>query len=185
LYEAREEMTRGDSGTVTAAVTLDQSVPREKVLHRRDDLTAEEPGLIVSCRIEARLNPSHYQFDVSEKGWVARSLLTSNTARWTWYATPKIGGTHTILLEVRPILTLRDTETANVSAETSSVQQYETTVHVNVPWTERPQETMSRLAATFKVAESLVKAMTLLVVALVALGAALGIRSRRRRRATA
>jgi hypothetical protein len=178
-------MTRGDAGTVTAAVTLDQSVPREKVLHRSNDVTAEERGLVVSCRIEARLSPSHYQFDVREKGWVARSLLTSNTARWTWYVTPKVGGTHTILLEMRPILTLRNAGSDEVSAETASVQQYETSVRVKVPWTERPQETMSRLAATFKVAEGLVRAMTLLLVALLSLAAALRVRARRKRRTAA
>jgi hypothetical protein len=185
LYEARKEMTRGDSASITAAVTLDKSIPRQEVLHRRDDLTAEEPGLVVSCRIDARLRASHYQFEVSGRGWVARSLLTTNTARWSWYVTPKLGGTHTILLDLRPILLLHDTETGSATAETANVQQYETSVHVSVPWTERPQETMSRIAATFKVAEALVKAITLLVVALVALGAALGIRGRKKTRATA
>jgi hypothetical protein len=90
-----------------------------------------------------------------------------------------------VLLDLRPILLLHNTETESVTAETANVQQYETSVHVSVPWTERPQETMSRIAATFKVAEALVKAMTLLVVALVALGAAVGMRGTRRRRATA
>ena len=182
LYEARKKMTRGDTDTVTAAVTLDQSVPRVKVLHRRDDVTAEEPGLVVSCRIQARLHASHYQFEVGDESWVARSLLTTDTARWSWYVTPKIGGTHTLVLDVRPILTLNNTETEQVSAEASNVQEYETSVHVRVPWTERPQETMSRLAATFKVAEGMVRAITLLIVALVALGAALGIRGRQRKR---
>jgi hypothetical protein len=185
LYEAREEMTRGDSGTVVAAVTLDSSIPRKKVLHRSDDLTAEEPGLVVSCRVEARLEASRYQFDVNETGWVARSLLSTNVARWSWYVTPKLGGTHTIVLDLRPILTIKNAETHEVSTEAANVQQYETRVHVSVPWTERPQETMARLASTLKVAESLVKAMTLLVIALVALGAALGIRMRKRSRATA
>ena len=184
LYEARKKMTRGDADTVTAAVTLNQSVPRDKVLHRRDDVTAEEPGLVVSCHIEARLNASHYQFEVSDKGWVARSLLTTDTAHWSWYVTPKIGGSHTLVLDVRPIVTLRNSQTKQVSVETANVQEYETSVDVRVPWTERPQETMSRLAATFKVAEGLVKAITLLIVALVALGAALGIRGRRRKRAS-
>jgi hypothetical protein len=185
LYEAREELTRGDSGTIVAAVTLDGSIPREKVLHRNDDITAEEPGLVVSCRVEARLNASHYQFDVSETGWVARSLLSTNVARWSWYVTPKLGGTHTLVLDLRPILTMSNAETHEVSAETANVQQFETRVHVSVPWIERPQETMARLANTLKVAEGLVKAMTLLTLALVALGAALGIRRKKTRRATA
>jgi hypothetical protein len=41
---------------------------------------------------------------------------------------------------------------------------------------------MSRLAVTFKIAESLVAALTALIIAVVALGAVLAIRSRRNKR---
>ena len=70
-----------------------------------------------------------------------------------------------------------------MSAEDSNVQEYETSVHVNVPWSEKPAETMSQVAATLKVAEGLVQAMTLFVAAVVALLAALGIRRHKRKRA--
>jgi hypothetical protein len=183
LYEAKTDMRRGDSETVTAAVTLNQSAPPEKVLHR--PRATEELGVVVSCQIEARLSSSPYQFDVNPTGWVTRSLLTTDTARWTWYATPKIGGTHTLVLSLRPIVRVQQpasTTPISVSAQ-SDVQQYETEVHVNVPWNERPQETMTRLAATFGVAQTLIEAMTAFVVALVALGTALGIRRHRRKRA--
>jgi hypothetical protein len=185
LYEAKTKMTRGDSETVTAAVTLNQSAPPEEVLHRPG--AAQELGVVVSCQIEARLSSSPYQFEVNPSSWVKRSLLTTDTARWTWYATPKIGGTHTLVLSLRPIVRVQQpasTTPISVSAE-SNVQQYETEVHVNVPWNERPQETMTRLAATFGVAQRLVEAMTAFVVALVALGTALGIRRHRRKRAAA
>lgn len=88
------------------------------------------------------------------------------------------------MLNLRPIVRVRprdSTTEADVSVEDSNVQQYETSVHVNVPWTERPQETMSRLAATFNIAEGLVQAMTLLVVAVVSLGAAVGVRRTKKR----
>jgi hypothetical protein len=191
VYEPRKEMTRGSPAPVTAAVTLERSALPSKVLRRPG--AAEETGVVVSCLLQARLTASKYQFDLDEKGWIERSFLTTDTARWSWYATPKVGGTHTLVLNVRPIVKLRPTDDKTRSlasikgvnpAEDSNVQQYETSVHVNVPWTERPQETMSRLAATFKIAESLVAALTALIVAVVALGAVLGIRSRRNKRAT-
>jgi hypothetical protein len=180
VYEANTNMTRGGSETVTAAVTLTQSVPPDKILHRRG--ATEEPGVLVSCQVEARLSSSPYQFEVNPPGWVRRSLLTTETVRWFWYATPKIGGSHTLVLSLRPIVRVQQpASTAPISliAE-SDVQQYETEVHVSVPWSERPQEIMTRLAATFGVAETLVKSLTALVAALIALGAVLGIRRHRK-----
>ena len=174
-------MTRGDSEVVRAAVTLNQSTPPNRVLHRTG--AAEEPGLVVSCRVQAELTASKYQFELDETGWVQRSLYTADTARWSRYVTPKVGGTHTLTLKLRPIVKVQRedrTTKASVSAENSNVQEYETSAHVMVPLTERPQETMSRLAATFKVAESLVTALTALVAAVIALGAVLGIRRKKR-----
>ncbi len=95
--------------------------------------------------------------------------------------TPKVGGSHTVVLSLRPIVALRSRgdSATEVSVEDANVQQYETRVHVNVPWYERPPELMSRLADTFKVAEGLVTALTGVVVAILALFAALGIRKKR------
>lgn len=52
-----------------------QSAPRDQVLRRIG--AAEEAGIVVSCRLQAQMNASHYQFEVKEKGWVERSLLTT------------------------------------------------------------------------------------------------------------
>jgi hypothetical protein len=162
-------------------VTLDQSTPSEQILHRPS--AAEEAGVVVSCRIQAKLRTAPHEFEVDPSGWVERSLLTSDTARWSWYVKPKVGGTHTITLFVRPIVKARpvgQTTVVYLTGAESDVQLYETEVHVRVPWTERPQETMSRLAATFNVAEGLVKAITAFVLALLALAAAFGIRRRKK-----
>ena len=183
VYQPNAKMTRGDSETLTAAVTLNQSVPPARILHRPG--AAEEPGVVVSCRVQAKLDYSHYQFEVSPTRWVERSLLTTDTARWSWFVKAKIGGSHTLVLNLRPIVMLRreaGSPAAIALSSPSNVQLYETAVDVSVPWTERPQETMTRLAATFEVAESLVKTLTGLVLALIALGAVLGIRRRHGRK---
>jgi hypothetical protein len=182
VFQARTEMTRGESNAVTAAVTLDQTTPPTRILHRPGAVA--EPGIVVSCRIRAQMTASTDDFDVDQHGWIERSLLATDTARWSWYVTPKIGGTHTLVLKVQPIVAVRPTGgvAAPLPASASSdIGQYETRVHVNVPWSERPQEVMSRLAETFNVAEGMVKALTALVLAVIGLLAALGIRRKRGR----
>jgi hypothetical protein len=182
VYEAAKSMTRGNSEPIAAAVTLDTATPADEILHRTD--AAEEPGYIVSCRLQARLRASSYQFEVDDREWVERSLLTTDTAHWSWYVTPKIGGVHTLVLQLRPVVTVQPQRGAGdlpLSGEESNIVEYETRVHVTVPWVERPQETMSRLASTFNVAEEMVGAVTGFVVALIALLAALGVRRARGR----
>jgi hypothetical protein len=173
-------MTRGRSATVQAAVTLGQTVPANRVLHQKGAIG--RPGLLVSCRVEAKLSASRYDFGVDPTNWVSRSFLSSDTEHWLWYVTPKIGGVHTVVLYVRPIVSvrrLRSGAAESTLAANSDVQQYEISVRVHVPWTQRPQEMMSRLAATFKVAQSLVEAVSGLIAALLALAGAVGIRRRR------
>jgi hypothetical protein len=186
VFDPRIEMTRGGTDTVIAAVTLGRSIPPDEIIHREGAVA--EPGVVVSCLLRAELTASKYEFEIVPTGWVERSLHTTDTARWSWYVTPKIGGANSLVLKVRPIVRIRPEDSGEavpVSAIESNVLEYETSAHVDVPWTERPQETMSRLAATFKVAEELVTALTALVAALIALGATLGIRRFRRRKAEA
>ncbi len=181
LYEANRRMTRGTSSVVRAAVTLDGSAPPDRILGRRG--AADDRGFVVSCSLQARLTAPPREFELSESDWVRRSLLTSDTARWSWHVTPKVGGSHTLILLLRPIVTVKPTgdgSTEDAGAEAANIREYETTVDVSVPLGERPGELMSRLSATLKIAEGLATALTGFVVALVALGAALGIRRRRR-----
>jgi hypothetical protein len=132
------------------------------------------------------VSPSKYEFEVDERGWVERSLR-NDTARWSWHVKPKVGGRQTIVLYVRPILRVREegsprevTSSGDASPEELDVQTYESKVDVKVPLLQRPSETVSSLAGTFKVAETMVLAVTGLIVALGSLAGALGIRRRRK-----
>lgn len=176
VYKPSQEMTRGDTATVTAAVTLDRSMLPSRVLKSAGELGA--PAIVVSCVIEARLSASSYDFNVNQRGWVSQSFLTSDTARWTWYVGPKIGGSQTLILNVRPIVRRRPVGGSDISAiaESADVQLYPIRVQVKVPWTERPAEIMSRIAGTFKVAQGLVEGTTGLLAALLAFGAVAGIK---------
>jgi len=176
-------MARGESDSVTAAVTLDRSTPPDRILQRPH--VAVEHGIVVSCRVQAQLNVSRHEFEINEDDWVERALLTGDTARWSWHVTPKREGTHEIVLKLRPIMKMERRAGAAVDvadAADSNVQQYGTVVHVTVPRTERIQDTMSRIAATLNVAERLVESMAALLAATLALLAVLGVRHRRKRR---
>ena len=183
VYKPSQEMTRGDTATVTAAVTLDRNMSPSRVLESVGAVAA--PAIVVSCAIEAQLSASLYDFNLSEHEWVPRSFLTSDTARWTWYVGPKIGGTQTLVLDVRPIVRLHHVDEPEASGivKRADVQSYPIKVQVRVPWTERPAEIMSRLAGTFKVAQGLVEGTTGLFLALVALGTAAGIKRSKAKRA--
>jgi hypothetical protein len=180
VYESDKQMTLGDSDVVRAAVTLDQSTPPDKILQRTG--AAQETGLVVSCRLQARLSASPDAFDVSETGWISRALLASQTQRWDWHVTPRIGGTHTLILYVRPIVKTTYHNVEEALAAESDVRDYATRVHVNVPWNKRPEEFMTRVASTLNVTTGLVKAFAALIVALGAVLTALrGLRGRRSR----
>jgi hypothetical protein len=131
-------MTRGDTDTVAAAVTLNQSLPLEWILNRTGIVAAR--GLLASCEQSARLVSSSHQFEVDPSRWVGRSLLSTDTARWSWYLTPKIGGTHDLILDVRPIMSVTpigDVLATDVSATRSNVLEYDASVHVRVGEYER------------------------------------------------
>jgi hypothetical protein len=167
-------MTRGDAEPVTAAVTLDQSLPPSEVLETEGGVEAS--GIVVTCVVEARLDSSSDEFEIEPtRDWIRRSFETESTRRWTWFVTPKIGGTQAIVLYLRPIVSVAG-ETQERLASSSNVKELETTVDVSVPWTERPAEVMTRIASTANVAVEMVTALTVLVGAIGALLAALGIK---------
>ena len=133
----------------------------------------------MSCRMQARLSGSKYEFEIDVEGWINRSVYETDTARWVWSVTPKLGGDHNLTLDVRPIVETRPSNAAAVTR--ANVRSYSTAVHVTVPWDERPAALMTQIASTLSVGETLVKALTGVILALAALFAALaGIRRGRR-----
>jgi hypothetical protein len=174
-------MTRGNTSTVTAALTINRSVRAPEVLRSEGAVAA--PAIVVSCLVDAQLTASPYDFNLNDQRWIERSFLTADTAKWSWFVGPKIGGTQPLVLKLRPIVEMRRVNSSFVTAETSNVQQYEIRASVSVPFSERFPEVMSRIAASFKVAQSLVESITGLLTALAAFLAFVGIKRWRKKRA--
>lgn len=188
VYSPSETMTRGDATAVTAGLTLNGSLPARQVIGGPGAVGV--PGVVVSCRVQAKLTASTWDFNLDNQGWEERSFLATDTARWSWDVGPKIGGTHTLTLYVRPLTYITPVQgnrtdgnfPGYVGAANSEIQDFAITANVRVPWTEIPAEIMSRVAATLRVAQGLVESATLLVGALVAMAAALGFKRAREQR---
>ena len=181
LYRPSQEMTRGDSATVTAAVTLNLKAPPARVLQSRGEVATK---VVVSCIIAARLSGSSYDFNLSDRGWQPRSFETMDTARWQWSVGPKVGGTQMLVLSLQPVVRIGRASLgygSYVSTENTNIASYVIRAHVKVPLAQRIPEMMSSLAATFKVAQGLVEGATGLVAAIIAFGAVIGIRRLRQR----
>ncbi|HTZ86597.1 MAG TPA: hypothetical protein VMB05_08000 [Solirubrobacteraceae bacterium] len=183
LYPKKISMTRGNTETVKAALTLNRSLPPERILQSTSATAA--PAIVVSCVVDARLRSSTYTFAIDDRTWQEKSFLETDTAHWEWYVGPKIGGDQKLSLDVRPIVSVRRSNEPEEAArpEEASIETYAIDVKVQVPWTERPAELMSRLADTFKVAQGLVETLTGLITALVALAAVLGFKRAKAARA--
>lgn len=175
-YPSRKKMTRGNTELVTAVVTLNNELPSEAVPGK----PGSERGLVVSCSAEARLRGSKYAFSIDDTNWQQRSFVTSNTVSWTWEVGAKIGGEQTLVLDVRPIVSIRAARNSSGAIPNREiVRSYPIKVDVSVPWAERPAEVMSRLADTFKVAQGLVVTLTALLTALIAFAGTVGIKRRK------
>jgi hypothetical protein len=177
----KTEMTRGVASTITGAATVDLTTPPAEILD------ADEPVLgdrvIASCDISARLRVPP-EFDLDDREWIQRSFLTHDTVRWTWYVTPRTVGRHEIVMEVKPVVSLRSGSVTTVADPKArrDVETYSTVVDVKVSAVERSDDIMSRLARTLNVARGLVQAMTALIGALVLLAATVGGLRRRRKK---
>jgi hypothetical protein len=138
---------------------------------------------MVSCVIDAQLTAAPRQFDVGPSAWVERALLTTSTARWHWFVTPLEGGSHTLMLSIRPVVHVRRFHAGtgeDLLVSGSTVFEYPIAVRVRVPWTQWLPQQMSSLAATLNVAKGLIEAITALLLAALALAAVLGLRKRGR-----
>jgi len=158
---AERKLNFADASTITAAVKL-YATPADAVLHRQG---TRDEQVKVSCLIEARLQPDSHEFTIEPTGWVARSFLSRDAARWSWQVTPTKGGDHGIVLSLRPVVRLdgdRDT------AEDANVVPYKLRVHVAVPWYSRPSALMHQVTGLLVDAKAMFVALGAALVALVA-----------------
>jgi hypothetical protein len=184
------KMTRERTETFTAEVTILGAPPQAQL--RRDQALGHKSGIVMSCRVRARLRAPP-QFDVSEPDWTERSFLQSDRATWSWFITPHRGGSYRIVLQLRPIVTVQEVATdgtvqrtvyaedaaSDTSAETSDIEEYPSTVDVAVPAADKAKGFMKDVTDFLKSVQGVVVALTLLMSSIFGLKALL----RRRKRA--
>lgn len=189
-YNPAERMRRGNSQTIEAAVTLRTELPPQEIL-KTSEVVAKQ--LLVSCVIEAELRAAEAEFDVQPSGWQSESLLTSSTARWTWFVTPKRGGEHELILALRPVIAVEDKSEnprplpsvavdraimtgRSTERPVASTQPYRIMVDVSVPADQWVADKFDRTTVLLKSAKGMIVAFTALAGAIIAL---LAIRRRR------
>ena len=164
-FQSQTEMTRGETGTVVLAVTLDRDAPPAAVLGRAGAI--EEEGLLVACVLEARLRAptDRFSVDADQLGWQKLSLETRDTARWVWQLTPKATGSHAVSAELRPVVLIKDLDgtSRGRSLREADVATFETTVHVVLAATERPAWWMRWATGRVEDLASLLESLAVLV----------------------
>jgi hypothetical protein len=165
-------MHYGNSQPITATVALvNTKIPPPKALDTQGKIAGP---LLVSCVIEAELRAAKAEFDIEPQSWQLRSLHTSDTARWTWFVTPKLGGRQELELAFRPVIAVKvEQERENADPlpreEMASEHTYPIMVNVAVPRDQWMAEKFDRVTVLFKSAAGMITAFTLLVAAFIAL----------------
>lgn len=188
VFDPEMTMTRGSSSTVTAVVTLNTQLPPDQVLPGKG---AASEQLYVACEIEGSLFGDEEEFSVRPTDWQSRSLIGDQDAKWTWVVKPRMGGTRSLVMDLRPVVKVEDAS-GELKTQSLTTVSFESTVHVRVPADQAISDAATRAKVMFDSLSGLIKAMTLLVAVSIALGTALGlrrlarwIRQRRRRPADA
>lgn len=172
VFDPEMRMTRGSSFTVKAIVTLKTQLPPDEVLPGR---AATSAPLYVACEVEGSLSGDSEEFGIQPAGWQSRSLVGGQDADWTWLVKPKVGGTHSLVMALRPVVKISEGSGA-LQTRTLTTASFESTVHVRVPTDQAIADAAARAKVMFDSLSALVKALTVLVLAITAFAGALGIR---------
>src|SRR5215211_8429988 len=105
VFDPEMRMTRGSSFTVKAIVTLKTQLPPDEVLPGR---AATSAPLYVACEVEGSLSGDSEEFGIQPAGWQSRSLVGGQDADWTWLVKPKVGGTHSLVMALRPVVKISE-----------------------------------------------------------------------------
>jgi hypothetical protein len=167
IYDSRMEMALDEPKPVTAVVTLNKSAAPREVLPGRPGATARP--ILATCEVQARLRADREDFGVDPDSWAPRTLLEGQDARWTWLVRPKRGGSHTIVLELQPVVKITDENTKQTSAQSFTTESFESTVRVKVPPDVGASSFFSRIAGVFNDAGAAGQALLGLLVTAAAL----------------
>jgi len=172
VYDPDIIMTRGLSSSVTAVLTLKGQLPPDQIL---PGAGARSETLYVTCRVDGMLLSDNEEFDIQSADWQPRSLVGDQDAKWVWIVKPKVGGTRTLILSLRPMVTLSDSSGV-LYTQAMTTASFESAVHVKVPPDQTVTGAATRAKLMFDSLSALAKSMTVLIGALCALGVALGCR---------
>jgi hypothetical protein len=169
IYARELTMERGVSTLVAAAVSVDRSTPASKVIEGAPSVD-DSVAVRVSCQVEAQLAGDPAVFVISDTTWQSRSLLTSPTATWYWFVTPRRGGDQALVLNVRPIVRVeRVTGTSTLGDVPASTETFGISVAVGVPMDQAAAEVLGRIEGFLLSLEGLLTAIAGVVVSGLAL----------------
>jgi hypothetical protein len=157
IYDPDIQMTLGVSKTVTAVVTFDTELPPEKILPGQG---ATSEKILVACEIQGQLRGDSREFSIQPSEWESRSVVGAQNAKWTWIVVPQVGGTHTLVVDLKPIVRVEDPAVAaGVTSEDLTTNSFESTVHVGVPADQRISDMANRARVVFDNLSALMKAL--------------------------
>jgi hypothetical protein len=165
VYDPEIQMTLGGTKTVTAVVTLDTRLPAERLL---PDQEATSRPILAACEIQARLRGDRDEFIVQPFDWESRSLVEALDANWTWLVAPQMGGTFSMVLDLKPIVKLGGRSTDQVSSRELTTVSYPVTVEVSAPADERITDMATRIRNVVDSLSGLLKALLLFLALAVA-----------------
>jgi hypothetical protein len=169
------QMKRGISSPVTGVVTLDTELPPDKLLPGTEPTS--EPILVV-CEIEGYLEGNPNEFEIQPADWEPRSLIGRQNAKWIWIVTPKIGGTLSLVMKLRPVVRAEE-RSGKILLSRPTTVPFSSTVHVSLPPDEAISDRATRTKTVLESLSGMVKALLGLLVLLVALLTGRWFRSRR------
>jgi hypothetical protein len=178
IYDPDMEMTLKESKTVTALVTLNTKIPPDQLLPNRG---AKADAIYVACEIEARLSGGVDEFTIQPADWQSRSLVGTQDAKWTWIVAPQVGGTRSLVMELRPIVKRENRSKGGTNSEILTTASFESTVHIKVPADQRISDMAIRSRVVFNDLTGAAKALYALVLAIFVLAGVLGGRSLKQR----
>lgn len=171
VYPTRLTMVRGETTTVRVAVTLLTDLPPEKVLDT--GLVDAQPAtrqVLVTCTIQARLLGAAADFTIEDRDWLSQTLLTSPTATWTWFVTPKRESAVILTLQVRPVVLVRGDRAGTDELPTqATTAEFPITTFVSVPTRERAQEQLDAVTGLLTSVEGAIAALVALLLAFLGL----------------
>jgi hypothetical protein len=166
VYDPEMQMNLGGTTTVTAVVTLDTRLPAQSVL---PDQGATTKPILAACEVQARLRGDSSEFVIQPSDWESRSLVEALDANWTWLVKPQIGGTFSIVLDLKPIVKLGGRSADRVSSRELTTVSFPSKVVVSAPADERITDMATRTRNVFNSLSGLLKALLVFLTLAVAL----------------